>query len=104
MLIDVNVPPQESDRQLFEYLRSMERPFAVVATKADKLSGNTLRKALDGFQKTAPDLRVVPYSARTGSGRDELWQEFGSNQAVARTRVAKGAKRHCRLNRNFGLC
>jgi len=76
VLIDVNVPPQDSDRQLFEYLRLVERPFAVVATKADKLSGNTLRKALDGFQKSSPDLRVVPYSARTGAGRDELWREI----------------------------
>jgi GTP-binding protein len=76
VLIDVNVPPQDSDQQLFEYLQSAGRKFLIVATKADKLSGNTLRKALDVFHKTVPDLRLVPYSARTGSGREELWQEI----------------------------
>jgi GTP-binding protein len=75
-LVDLNVPPQESDRQLLEFLQAAERPFLMVGTKADKLSGNTLRKALDAFTQVLPQLRIVPYSARTGLGRDELWQEI----------------------------
>src|SRR6266571_572524 len=55
-LVDLNVPPQESDKQLLEYLRSAERPFLMVGTKADKLSGNTLRKSLDAFTQEIPDL------------------------------------------------
>ena len=75
-LVDLNVPPQESDRQLLEFLQSAGRPFLMVGTKADKLSGNSLRKALDTFTQVLPKLRVVPYSARTGLGRNELWQEI----------------------------
>jgi GTP-binding protein len=75
-LVDLNVPPQDSDRQLLEFLQSAGRPFLMVGTKADKLSGNSLRKALDTFTKVLPELRVVPYSARTGLGRNELWQEI----------------------------
>ncbi len=65
-------------REILEYLRSAERPFLMVGTKADKLSGNTLRKSLDAFTQEVPDLRIVPYSARTGLGRDELWREIRS--------------------------
>jgi len=75
-LVDLNVPPQESDRQLLEFLQSAGRPFLMVGTKADNLSGNALRKALDTFTQVLPELRVVPYSARTGLGRNELWQEI----------------------------
>lgn len=75
-LVDLNVPPQQSDKQLVEFLQSSNRPFVIVGTKSDKLSGNTLRKALDAFTQSVPDLRVVPYSARTGAGRDELWREI----------------------------
>ena len=75
-LVDLNVPPQESDLQLLEFLRTAERPFVLVGTKSDKLSGNTLRKALDIFTRSRPELRIVPFSARTGLGRDELWQEI----------------------------
>lgn len=75
-LVDLNVPPQESDKQLLEFLQSRDRPFLMVGTKADKLSGNTLRRALDTFNDAVPGLRIVPYSARTGAGRDELWREI----------------------------
>lgn len=75
-LADLNVPPQESDKQLLEFLQSRDRPFLMVGTKADKLSGNTLRRALDTFNDAVPGLRIVPYSARTGAGRDELWREI----------------------------
>ena len=47
-----------------------------VGTKADKLSGNTLRKSMYAFAAVLPGVPVVPYSARTGSGRDELWREI----------------------------
>src|SRR5437899_1874718 len=40
-LVDLNVPPQESDKQLLQFLQSVGRPFLMVGTKADKLSGNT---------------------------------------------------------------
>lgn len=75
-LVDLNVPPQESDKQLLEFLQAAERPFLMVGTKADKLSGNALRRALDNFLQVVPELRIVPFSARTGAGRDELWREI----------------------------
>jgi len=75
-LVDVNVPPQESDKQLLQFLASAGRPSLIVGTKADKLSGNTLRKSMDAFAAVLPGVPVIPYSARTGSGRDELWREI----------------------------
>ena len=48
-LVDANIPPQESDGQLLEFLASQGRPHVVVATKTDRLSGNGLRqKSVDG--------------------------------------------------------
>ena len=75
-LIDLNVPPQENDKQLLDYLHSLGRKALIVGTKADKLSGNTLRQALQSFSQAVPNARLIPYSARSGAGRDELWQEI----------------------------
>jgi GTP-binding protein len=75
-LVDLNVPQQESDKQLLEFLTSAGRPFVMVGTKADKLSGNSLPRALATFTQHFPELRIVPFSARSGSGRDELWREI----------------------------
>jgi GTP-binding protein len=76
VLIDVNVPPQESDRQLLEFLAASGRPFAVVATKSDKLSGNQLNNSLRTLTEALPAATIVPYSARTGAGQSELWHQI----------------------------
>jgi GTP-binding protein len=82
-LIDCNVPPQKSDRQLLEFLSSTGRKCLVVATKSDRLSGNQLRNALDVLCREYPGAAIVPYSAKTGAGRDELWRELRSAAAEA---------------------
>jgi GTP-binding protein len=75
-LIDINIPPQESDEQLLDFLSASDRPFLVVATKSDKLSGNQLTNTLRGIRDRHPAASVVPFSAKTGKGREELWQEI----------------------------
>jgi GTP-binding protein len=80
-LVDVNVPPQAADRELLNFLTAIGRPTVIVATKSDRLSGNRIRNSLHVLAQDYPEARILPYSAKTGSGRDELWQEI--RQAVA---------------------
>jgi GTP-binding protein len=75
-LVDINVPPQPADRELLDFLSSIARPTLIVATKSDRLSGNQLRNSLHTLTQEYPHARLVPYSARTGAGRQELWQEI----------------------------
>jgi GTP-binding protein len=72
-LVDSNVPPQESDRQLIDWLRSAGRDFAVVATKIDRLSGNERTRNLLALKKGLELDDVLPVSAKTGYGLKELW-------------------------------
>jgi GTP-binding protein len=76
VLIDSNVPAQTTDRQLIDFLRSAGRDFIVVATKADKLSSNKLRSALAMLAREHGIEALLPYSAKTGDGRAELWREI----------------------------
>jgi GTP-binding protein len=76
VLVDVNVPTQASDQQLLEFLSASARPCLIVATKSDRLSANQLRNPLQTLMQQHPGMRVVPYSARLGTGREELWREI----------------------------
>jgi GTP-binding protein len=76
VLVDSKVPPQESDKQMVDWLRTKQRNFLVIATKADRLSGNSLCTALEGLRQQLGIDRVAAFSARTGAGRDELWREI----------------------------
>ncbi|MBZ5722000.1 MAG: ribosome biogenesis GTP-binding protein YihA/YsxC [Acidobacteriia bacterium] len=75
-LVDVSIPPQPSDRQLLEFLRASGRGFVVVATKSDRLSANQLRNSLQVLGQEFPEARIVAFSARTGAGKEDLWQEI----------------------------
>jgi GTP-binding protein len=74
-LVDANVPPQESDRQLMEFLASRGRPYAIVATKSDRLSGNQLRQAMHTLGEAYKGAPMVAFSAKSGAGKDELWHQ-----------------------------
>ena len=76
VLIDSNIPAQTPDRQLIDFLRHADRDFLVVATKADKLSGNKLRHTLTTLAREHNVEVILPYSAKTGAGRSELWREI----------------------------
>jgi len=82
VLIDINVPPQASDQQLIRFLQNTERDFLVVGTKSDKLSGNKLRNAFNLLAREHGVANILPYSAKTGAGREELWREI--RERVAR--------------------
>ena len=75
-LVDANIPPQESDARLLEFLSAKERPHAIVATKCDRLSGNQLRQALNVLGQAYGGVPIVPFSAKTGAGKEELWSQI----------------------------
>ena len=83
VLIDMNVPAQPPDRQLIHFLQHARRDFLVIGTKSDKLSGNKLRAAQAELAREHGVESVLPYSARTGAGRAELWQAIRAHAEQA---------------------
>lgn len=75
-LVDSNIPPQSSDRQLLEFLAAAKRNHIIVATKCDRLSGNELRQALRALGQEYAQAPIVPFSAKTGAGKDDLWAQI----------------------------
>lgn len=76
LLVDANVPPQKSDRQLIEWLQKHDRELLLVATKSDRLSANQLNKSLAQLRREHEVERLIPVSAKTRKGMSELWQEI----------------------------
>ncbi len=97
-LIDSRHSPTELDRQLHEWLAFNQRKALVVATKADKLSQNKLRKSLEQIEKLLPGSPIIAYSSHTGKGRESVWREIetalktadGGGQFTIRDRVQIG--------------
>ena len=73
-LVDSNIPPQASDRQLLEFLTSTHRPFVIVATKSDRLSGNELQRSLQTLRTEYGTATVIPFSVKNASAKDDIWR------------------------------
>jgi GTP-binding protein len=75
VLLDARHEPTSGDRQLVNWLEAADVPYFFVMTKADKLGKNVLKKQI-GVVRRAFGLidedAILPYSAVTGQGRDDL--------------------------------
>ncbi len=94
MLVDVNIPPQELDLQLIEWMRHIGRNFLLVATKADRLSRNQLQSSTHKLsdQLEVPTDQIISFSAKARTGYDELWKaikEAAGVQGPGTNEVAK---------------
>jgi GTP-binding protein len=67
---------------MIDYLRQTNRPLIVVATKADRV-GTRIHASLNALRKAHGVDSVLPYSAKTGLGQDELWKRLRSAGAMA---------------------
>ena len=75
-IVDSRHEPTKLDLQLHEWLECQAQPRLIVATKSDKLSNNELRKSIERAQRTFKDDKVIPYSAKTKRGREEVWRQI----------------------------
>jgi GTP-binding protein len=78
-IVDSKVGPTDLDIQAYEYLQSVGVHLVVVATKTDRLSRNKTAQALSRIRRDLggePRPEIVPFSAHTGAGAKELWNEI----------------------------
>jgi GTP-binding protein len=73
-LLDVRHDPTADDRQMLDFLAELETPTVVVLTKIDKLSPRAAeQRAKDiGIMLQLDTEQMIPFSAVTGAGRDDL--------------------------------
>jgi GTP-binding protein len=72
LLVDARHPGLETDQAAWRWIREAAGASAVVATKIDKLGRGERIRALRDFESVL-ETSVLPVSAVTGEGLDELW-------------------------------
>ncbi len=74
-LVDMRHPPSANDLNMINFLIESEIPFAIVFTKADKLSKRQREERKKGFAEEIPyfeEIKTIDFSAMTGEGVDEI--------------------------------
>lgn len=81
LLIDIRHEPSADDKLMYEWIKHQGFPIIIIATKADKIKRSQLQKQLkivrEGL-KTEPETVVIPFSAETKQGREEIYSVIDS--------------------------
>ena len=76
LLIDIRHAPSENDRIMYDWIRRNGYDPIIIATKLDKINRSQVQKHVKmvreglGMEK---DGIIIPFSAETKQGRDEIW-------------------------------
>ena len=73
-LLDVRRDPSTEDRIMLDFLSDLGVPTVIVVTKIDKLASRAVRQQMSDLARTLQidDEQMIPFSAVTGAGRDDL--------------------------------
>ena len=77
LLVDFRHKPTAQDVQMYEYLKYLEYPVLIVATKADKVKRGVHNRHMNQIVNTLAVRKedtVVPFSIVTGQGLDKVWK------------------------------
>src|SRR5690625_2157848 len=76
LITDIRHEPTKDDVQMYEFLKYLELPVVIVATKLDKIpkgkKAKHLKQTIQILQVDSSDI-VIPFSAETGEGKEEAW-------------------------------
>lgn len=77
LLVDLRHDPSENDRQMYDWMvHNGYRP-VIIATKLDKLKRSQVSKNVRAIRQglgMKPEDILIPFSAVTKQGRDEIWE------------------------------
>lgn len=77
LLIDIRHEPSDNDRLMYEWIISNGYHPVIIATKLDKIKRSQVQKQIkilrQGLGMEKDDI-LIPFSAETKQGRDEIWE------------------------------
>lgn len=76
LLIDIRHDPSANDKLMYDWIVKNGYNPIIIATKLDKLKRSQVQKNVKAIKdglKLRPGSRIIPFSAETKQGRDEIW-------------------------------
>ena len=85
LLIDIRHQPGANDVQMYQWIVSRGFSPVIIATKADKISRGQYEKQKKLIRETlgaGADTLIIPFSAETKLGRDEIYELLTLEEAA----------------------
>jgi len=76
LVLDIKAGPTSMDTDTLQVLGERGQKMIVVANKADSLNQKERSAALKAIAVKMPNVKIIPCSAKTYEGREEIWREI----------------------------
>ena len=76
LLIDIRHDPSANDKLMYDWIVNNGYNPIIIATKLDKLKRSQVQKKIKAIKdglKLRPGSKIIPFSAETKQGKDEIW-------------------------------
>lgn len=77
LLIDIRHDPSANDKMMYDWMVYQGFHPIIIATKLDKIKRSQIPKQVKAIRtglNVEPDTIIIPFSAQTKQGRDEIWE------------------------------
>ena len=81
LLIDIRHDPSANDRMMYEWMVYQGYAPIIIATKLDKIKRSQIQKNVKAIReglKVEPNTTIIPFSAESKQGREEIWELIDS--------------------------
>ena len=81
LLIDIRHDPSANDRMMYEWMVYQGFAPIIIATKLDKIKRSQIQKNVKAIREglgVQPGTTIIPFSAETKQGREEIWELIDS--------------------------
>ncbi len=77
LLVDIRHEASANDREMYRWIVHQGYEPIIIATKLDKIKRSQVQKQLKLLRESlnpVPGTRIIPFSAQTRQGREEIWE------------------------------
>lgn len=81
LLIDIRHEPSANDKMMYDWIVNQGYEPIIIATKLDKIKRSQIQKHMKMIRQglnLIPGTRIIPFSAQSKQGREEIWELMDS--------------------------
>ena len=76
LLLDIRHKPTENDKLMYDYIKSVNKPYIIIANKADKIAVTKVQEEISKIKDELGEEKVFPFSTERKIYSEEIWKNI----------------------------
>ena len=81
LLLDIRHKPTENDKLMYEYIKNTNKPYLIIANKADKIAVTKVSEEVEKIKKElgmSEEEKILPFSSERKIYIEDTWMEINN--------------------------